>query len=106
MELQTQQSFINAEAQDDELEALEKKRKLHGSFAEKVELYDPLDRPLPSEEEQQSVTTQELLGKIMELKPIDGRLLNAPIPSKHLSFLDQMFRFSFEECEKIAEKYI
>lgn len=72
-------------------------------FADKVEMYDPLDRPLPSEDDVQSITTRELLQRINNLTAIDGSLLNAPIPHKQMSFLENLFRLGFEDCEKAAE---
>lgn len=36
---------------EEELEIAQKKRNLYQSFAEKVEMYDPLDRPLPCEDD-------------------------------------------------------
>jgi hypothetical protein len=71
-----------------------------------MELYDPLDRPLPTVEDPQSITTEELLSRITELKPIEGYHLNAPIPYKSMSQLDQMFRVEFDACDILAEEYI
>lgn len=106
MELQTQISNLYLTNTEEDQELISQKRELYMNFAEKVELYDPLDRPLPSEDDVQSITTQELLQRINELTAIDGSLLNAPIPQKQMSFLDNLFKQAFEACEKMADEYV
>lgn len=32
--------------------------------------------------------------------------MNAPIPTKSMSLLEQMFRFDFEACDELADQYI
>lgn len=71
-----------------------------------MELYDPLDRPLPTADDVQSITTKELLERITRLTPMEGSQLNAPIPAKSMSLLEQMFRQDFAACDQLADEYL
>jgi len=91
-------------ANDPDISKLEdqysKQKQFFENFAWKVLLYDPLDRPLPNEEEPQSTKRDELLKIVeTELTRIDGKQLKLPLCQEKYKKLQTMFDECEEECK-------
>lgn len=77
--------------EDDEQEDI---RTFITAFEENTVIFDPLDRELyqeDNEDENIAEKRDDLVNKLVNLKNIDGSLLNAPFPSKLKSTLNKMF---------------
>ena len=60
-------------------------------------MYDPLDRPLPNQEDPESTKRDELLKTVeSELTRIDGKQLKLPLSQDKYKKLQMMF----DECEE------
>jgi hypothetical protein len=65
----------------DEIEQL---RVFYETFANKLQIFDPLDRPIPDEMNKQSLFQSELIGTLDELKAIESQYLLYPLDLKHI----------------------
>ena len=102
----------NTEQNDDDVQAnenLQELSKFYEKFAEKMIAFDPLDRPIPDEGNDQ-MTKRDQLVKILEEDmaqyQISGYLLNAPMGNDIYDVLMNLFDKTEKECIEIGEQYI
>lgn len=78
-------------------------------FAMKMEAFDPMDRPLPSEDDDQAIKRDALVHKIeveMAEHAIRSIDLNAPMSNESHIILMEMFTQTNKECQFIGDQYI
>ena len=80
IEAQIQEQFPSSlskgrsdEDKDDEEKQINSIYAFYNTISENACIHDPLDRPLPSDENKQSISTQLLLGKIETMQFIDSK---------------------------------
>ena len=86
---------------------------MYENFAEKLVIYDPLNREMKACAGQNMTPKQaELLQIINGLKPLNSKNLNAPISIKLQDELERLFKTMLEKCNteiqshiKLAEKH-
>lgn len=83
--------------------------KFYEYFANKMEAFDPLDRPIPDEDNEQAIKRDELVQRIeveMAEASISGYMLNAPMSNESHEILMDLFEQTDKECQEIGEQYI
>lgn len=76
-------------------------------FAQKLEIFDPLDREIKGQsDENQAIGRSKLKQEIERMRGIEGRHLNAPVSNNVNSSLFKMFEQKEKECSEIAKAYI
>jgi hypothetical protein len=66
--------------------------KFYGDFALKLQIVDPLDRPLPKAEDNQAITRDDLVQSLLDLKPIQNNKLYLPLRPQLLEKLEEMLQ--------------
>jgi hypothetical protein len=83
--------------------------KFYNIFADKMIAFDPMDRPIPNEEQDQMTKRDELVDLLevkMADKAISGFMLQTPIMDETFDILMNLFDQSYKECTEISEQYI
>lgn len=76
-------------------------------FAYKIEVFDPLDRPTPNEEEDVAIKRDQLVHKIEEEMPaMLGSQLIVPLNNEKYRKLEKLFQTEKEACNEIVDEYI
>lgn len=75
-------------------------------FAYKIEIFDPLDRPTPNEEEDYAIKREQLVNKIEhEMPTMLGSELIVPLNNEKYRKLQKLFEIEMENCNAIIDKY-
>jgi len=80
-------------------------RKFYQDFASKLVIFDPLDRPVPTNNNQ-AISREDLVQTIGSMKSISGGDVYAPFSSKHLNLFDDMIGKEYEHCNKVVDRCI
>ena len=74
-----------------------------------MEAFDPMDRPIPSEDNEQAIKRDDLVQRVevdMAEASISGYMLNAPMSNESHEILMDLFEQTDKECLEIGEQYI
>ena len=66
-------------------------------FQSKLEIFDPLDRPIPSDDDQ-SIKRVELLDRIFKMEHIESSSLNSYLSNRMYQILDKLFVNALKRC--------
>ena len=90
------------------MKEFEEEKKFYDDFADKFEVFDPLERPIPDENNNCIITVQELKQALMEMKPIisDKHKLNVPLNNKLYEKLDKMINQELDGCIDISKDFM
>lgn len=76
-------------------------------FAQKLEIFDPLDREIKGQsDENQAIGRSKLKQEIERMRGIEGRHMNAPVSNNVNESLFKMCEQKKKECSEIAKAYI
>jgi len=92
-------------SQTDEEFGINDLRKFYQDFASKLVIFDPLDRPVPTNNNQ-AISREDLVQTIGSMKSISGGDVYAPFSSKHLNLFDDMIGKEYEHCNKVVNRCI
>lgn len=65
-------------------------------------MYDPLDRPIPDEDNDEAIKRVDLIKKLNEMPAVLGFALNAPMSKERSLLLEKMFETEVQVCSKIG----
>ena len=80
--------------------------KFYMDFADKLVIFDPIDRAIPDADNDQTIKRNDLIVKINEMPSIVGFVLNAPMSNERGALLDKMFDYEIKICNDIAQQYL
>lgn len=69
-------------------------------------MFDPLDRPIPDEENDESIKRTELIQMLNDMPAILGFALNAPMSKERSALLERMFETEVQVCNEIGQQYL
>ena len=77
-------------------------------LAYKFEIFDPLDRKIPNDEDNddQAIKRDNLVKVIQGLESVNGSQVEAPFTDKSWRFFKDLVQKEFSNCEKIVDKVI
>lgn len=76
-------------------------------FAYKLEIFDPLDRPTPNQEEDHAIKRDALVKKIEEEMPaMLGSQLFVPLNNEKYRKLQKLFESELEACNEVVEQHV
>ena len=70
------------------------------NLASKLEIYDPIDRDIP-EDDDQTIKRLNLLNRILNMDAVQGQSLNAPLSNKMHLKLEQLISNSQKRCNDV-----
>lgn len=77
------------------------------TFTSKLQVFDPLDRPIfGNGEEDQAIKRNELLDKIIKMPLVEASKLQLPISNRCLVVLQNLFKVMQDSCNKEAKRCI
>ena len=76
------------------------------SFANKLVIYDPLDRPIPREGENQALKQTDFVDTLNKQHSVTTQNLLYPLDQKHIDSIEIQFKGYFQECMDISNMYI
>lgn len=74
-------------------------------FANKLEVFDPLDRPI-SKDKNQSIKRDDLMTAISAMNPVPGGGVYAPFTGRQLHTFNAMVEQEYKQCEKKVQQLI
>ena len=75
-------------------------------MASNIEIYDPLQRPIPSDDENQALSRDKLLQNMSRLAWIQGNSLEAPLNVNNYKTLETAIDREMLICVKKAEELL
>ena len=76
-------------------------------FAFKLEIFDPLDRPTPNQEEDHAIKRDNLVNKIeKEMPSMLGSELFVPLSNDKYRKLQKLFEQELEACNEVVEEHV
>jgi len=70
-----------------------------------LQAFDPLDRPIPNEDNDQMMKRDDLVQAIDGMTPVGGYVLNAPMSNENYDKLENMFAEEEKHCIEIGERF-
>ena len=92
-------------SQTDEEFGINDLRKFYQDFASKLVIFDPLDRPVPTKNDQ-AIKREDLVKAIGSMKSIPGGDVYAPFSSKHLNLFNDMIAKEYGHCDAVVDRCI
>lgn len=83
----------------------EELRQFYKQFTQRIIVFDPLDRPIPDEENDEATKNADLIKMLNEMPAVFGFALNAPMSKEKSVLLDKMFERELQLCNKIGQDY-
>ena len=71
-------------------------------FSHNIVVYDPLDRPIPDEDNDEAIKRDDFIKKLDEMPGIYGFALNAPMNKEKSQLLERMFESEIQACNQIG----
>ena len=97
-----------SEAKDeDQLQQLNKMKSVDEFFKKYVMsvcVFDPLDREIPHESNDQTTKRDQIVEKIQSMPSIPGSYLVVPLSNRQIQALDNLFEKEKEECNQVIEE--
>ena len=75
------------------------------NFTDSLVVYDPLDRAIPDEDNDEAIKRVDLIQKLNEMPAVLGFALNAPMSKERSALLEKMFENVVQNCNKIGQEY-
>ena len=75
-------------------------------IANSLEIFDPLDRGIPSDENNMAIKREEFLKKINDMPKISASKLLPPISNDLNLMLQNMFQEQQIECNRVAQNFL
>lgn len=69
-------------------------------------MFDPLDRPVPNEDDNQATSRDDFLQKLQDLKPTHGIFLHVPLNNYYHKLLIRMLDNGRNLCLEQAQRYM
>ena len=66
-------------------------------------MFDPLDRPIPDEDNDQALKRKDFIDKLNDMPAILGFALNAPMSKERSALLEKMFESEVQVCNDIGQ---
>ena len=76
---------------------------IDNQFAFSLEIFDPLDRCIPSEDDDQTQKCYNMKDILVQLPSLQGSTLNQPMSNSLRTILHQLFQKELQKCNRIAE---
>ena len=77
------------------------------NMIDKMEIFDPIDRPFwDDENNDMALKTMDLWRNIKRMPSLNGNMLSAPMTNKAAYNLNKLFESDFEKCQKASKMWI
>lgn len=97
----------DSEDEGSEFAVWKQQKEFFHQFAQKLEIFDPLDREIKGQsDENQAINRAKLKQEVERMRGIEGRHLNAPMSNNVVGNLFTMFEQNERECTEIAKAHI
>lgn len=78
-----------------------------GQYVDQMQIFDPLNRKIKDEDDnQQNVTAEELIELLQEMPAIDSSHVNVPLSDEMYEQLGRQFQKEEQNCLTICSKYL
>lgn len=81
-------------------------KQFYTEFASKLQVYDPLERPIPNKKKDQAIKRDQLLDLMLQTKMVSHKKVEMPMTNSIHIFLNQMFDSIKKENANIAKTYL
>lgn len=102
--------MTNQQEDEQDPEGLNKRydelKNFYQKYTENLVVFDPLDRPIPDEDNDQALKRDDFVKKLNEMPAILGFALNAPMSKERYNLLEKMFESEVQACIDIGQHYL